>query len=291
MQGYAEALQLLLNAGALITDVDNTNRTALALAAGGGYADCVRVLLAAGAKITKEIPGNELCSETRGRTPLLLAAARGHLEVRTRERLLFANLLPILECDSFYCYVALLREVLSPPAAMSSPSVIVCAPYLSMMSMLSLCCAGGEGASCGRRVRASHRHRWLHSPAPGGPGMRACKQGNFIVYIDCQHCMSQYRVSGLYTRTSDIAGLSHDKQTAGPCRCCGSLDIMTCVQDSHERIVRKLLKQGALPDALNRQGRTAAELAEANGHFRVIATLEASRAQVGLSPTPCARPW
>lgn len=87
LQGYAEALQLLLDAGALITDVDNTNRTALALAAGGGYADCVRALLAAGAKITKEIPGNEACSETRGRTPLLLAAARGHLEVRKQAHL------------------------------------------------------------------------------------------------------------------------------------------------------------------------------------------------------------
>ena len=84
--------------------------------------------------------------------------------------------------------------------------------------------------------------------------------------------------------TSDDAGVSHDKQTAGSCRCCSSSDIVTCVQDGHERIVRKLLKQGALPDALNRQGRTAAELAEANGHFRVIATLEASRAQVGASP-------
>ena len=51
--------------------------------------------------------------------------------------------------------------------------------------------------------------------------------------------------------------------------------------------MRKLLKQGALPDALNRQGRTAAELAEANGHFRVIATLEASRAQVGALLTCC----
>ena len=90
MQGFTEALQLLLDHGALITDVDNTNRTALALAAGGGYADCVRVLLAAGAKITKEIPGNEICSETRGRTPLLLAAARGHLEARTPPQLLFA---------------------------------------------------------------------------------------------------------------------------------------------------------------------------------------------------------
>ena len=66
---------------------------------------------------------------------------------------------------------------------------------------------------------------------------------------------------------------------------------MTCVQDGHERIVRKLLKQGALPDALNRQGRTAAELAEANGHFRVIATLEASRAQVGASPISYSHPW
>ena len=90
VQGYAEALQLLLDAGALITDVDFSNRTALALAAGGGYADCVRALLAAGAKITKEIPGNEACSETRGRTPLLLAAARGHLEVRMRTHLLLA---------------------------------------------------------------------------------------------------------------------------------------------------------------------------------------------------------
>ena len=61
--------------------------------------------------------------------------------------------------------------------------------------------------------------------------------------------------------------------------------LWTCAQDGHERIVRKLLKQGALPDALNRQGRTAAELAEENGHFRVIATLEASQAQVGALPT------
>ena len=99
--------------------------------------------------------------------------------------------------------------------------------------------------------------------------------------------MSRYWQSGLGISTSDIAGLSHDKQTAGLCRCCGSSDIMTCVQDGHERIVRKLLKQGALPDALNRQGRTAAELAEAHGHFRVIATLKASRAQVGPLPSRC----
>ena len=102
--------------------------------------------------------------------------------------------------------------------------------------------------------------------------------------------MSRYWQSGLCISTSDIAGLSHDKQTAGLCRCCGSSDIMTCVQDGHERIVRKLLKQGALPDALNRQGRTAAELAEAHGHFRVIATLEASRAQVGPLPSCCTLP-
>ena len=90
MQGYLEALQVLLDYGALITDVDYSNRTALALAAGGGYAECVRVLLAAGAKITKEIPGDEICSETRGRTPLLLAAAHGHLEARTLAQLLSA---------------------------------------------------------------------------------------------------------------------------------------------------------------------------------------------------------
>ena len=79
----------------------------------------------------------------------------------------------------------------------------------------------------------------------------------------------------------------YDQQTARPCRCCNYSDILTCAQDGHERIVRKLLKQGVLPDALNRQGRTAAELAEANGHFRVIAALEASRAQVGALPTCC----
>ena len=81
MQGHAEVLQLLLDRGALITDRDNCQRTPLALAAGSGYADCVGLLIKAGARITKEIPGDEICTETRGRTPLLLAAARGHREV------------------------------------------------------------------------------------------------------------------------------------------------------------------------------------------------------------------
>ncbi len=82
LQGHAEVLQLLLDRGALITDRDNCQRTPLALAAGSGYADCVGLLIKAGARITKEIPGDEICTETRGRTPLLLAAARGHREVQ-----------------------------------------------------------------------------------------------------------------------------------------------------------------------------------------------------------------
>lgn len=45
MQGRAEILQLLLDRGALLTDFDTLNRSALALAAGGGYADSVQVLL------------------------------------------------------------------------------------------------------------------------------------------------------------------------------------------------------------------------------------------------------
>ncbi|MCJ1360862.1 MAG: hypothetical protein MMC33_010871 [Icmadophila ericetorum] len=216
LQGYAEALQLLLDAGALITDVDNTNRTALALAAGGGYADCVRALLAAGAKITKEIPGNEACSETRGRTPLLLAAARGHLEVRKQAHL---------------------------PLALTAHHGVWPPPLLLKVLLAA----------------------------------DACVQA-----IDTDGCTALHlaaQKSGFDISTPDAGALNHDKQTAGLCRCCLSYDIMMCVQDGHERIVRKLLKQGALPDALNRQGRTAAELAEANGHLRVIATLEASRAQ------------
>lgn len=81
LQGRAEVVQELLDRGAMLTDRDNLQRTPLALAAGGGYGDCVRVLLRAGARITKEIPGNDVSKETRGRTPLLLAAARGHTEV------------------------------------------------------------------------------------------------------------------------------------------------------------------------------------------------------------------
>lgn len=81
LQGHAGVLQLLLDRGALLTDTDNSKRTALALAASHGFADCVEVLLKAGARIAKEIPGDETCTETRGRTPLLLAAAHGHREV------------------------------------------------------------------------------------------------------------------------------------------------------------------------------------------------------------------
>ena len=139
MQGYAEALQLLLDAGALITDVDNTNRTALALAAGGGYADCVRVLLAAGAKITKEIPGNEACSETRGRTPLLLAAARGHLEVRTQAHLLLAHP-TTTEYEPLDCSDALLGELSSPLVILFVliPPIVVRAQSLSIIVTMSL---------------------------------------------------------------------------------------------------------------------------------------------------------
>ena len=73
-------MELLLKTGAQVEGVDNCNRTPLFLAAGGGYADCVRVLLKAGAAAKIDEPGTTDCVDTRGRTPLLIAAARGHLE-------------------------------------------------------------------------------------------------------------------------------------------------------------------------------------------------------------------
>ena len=77
-------LRLLLEVGAHVDALDCSGRSALALAAGGGYADCVRVLLSSpAAKSMLDKPGVAECIDTRGRTPLLIAAGRGHLAVRT----------------------------------------------------------------------------------------------------------------------------------------------------------------------------------------------------------------
>ncbi len=82
-QGHAHVLRLLMDVGAHADVRDCSGRSALALAAGGGYADCVRVLLSsAAAKRMLDEPSVAECIDTRGRTPLLIAAGRGHLAVR-----------------------------------------------------------------------------------------------------------------------------------------------------------------------------------------------------------------
>jgi ankyrin repeat protein len=69
--------------GARADVLDFSHRSPLALAAGGGYADCVRLFLSDGsAKRMLDEPSSTACADTRGRTPLLIAAGRGHEAVR-----------------------------------------------------------------------------------------------------------------------------------------------------------------------------------------------------------------
>lgn len=82
VQGHPHVLQSLINRGAPLDRKDRTQRSALSLAAAAGNVECVRVLLAcSAARGLIDDPTSIGCPETRGRTPLLLAAGRGHLEV------------------------------------------------------------------------------------------------------------------------------------------------------------------------------------------------------------------
>ncbi len=73
-----------MDVGAHVDVLDFSGRSALALASGGGFAHCVRVLLStAAAKRMLDVPSVADCIDTRGRTPLLIAAGRGHLAVRS----------------------------------------------------------------------------------------------------------------------------------------------------------------------------------------------------------------
>jgi ankyrin repeat protein len=62
--------------------LDAYGRSGLWLAASNGYVECVRSLLRNGCRGLLDLPANAGCSETRGRTPLLIAAMRGHTEAR-----------------------------------------------------------------------------------------------------------------------------------------------------------------------------------------------------------------
>ena len=82
-QGHANVARLLMERGARADVLDFSHRSPLALAAGGGYADCVRLFLSdSSAKRMLDEPSTTACADTRGRTPLLIAAGRGHVAVR-----------------------------------------------------------------------------------------------------------------------------------------------------------------------------------------------------------------
>ena len=79
-----EAAQYLITKGARLDVLDNYGRSGLWLAASHGFTDCVRMLLRNGLRPMLDTPANAGPTETRGRTPLLIAAMHGHTEVRGR---------------------------------------------------------------------------------------------------------------------------------------------------------------------------------------------------------------
>ncbi len=82
-QGRTDVARLLMERGARPDALDISNRSPLALAAAAGYVDCVQLLLLASAtKRVLDEPAITTCIDTRGRTPLLFAASRGHSAVR-----------------------------------------------------------------------------------------------------------------------------------------------------------------------------------------------------------------
>ena len=81
-QGHADAIEFLICKGVRLDVLDNYGRSGLWLAASHGFAECVRALLRNGLRPLLDTPANCGPTETRGRTPLLIAAMRGHTEVR-----------------------------------------------------------------------------------------------------------------------------------------------------------------------------------------------------------------
>lgn len=75
--------------------LDNYGRSGLWLAASHGFTDCVRMLLRNGLRPLLDTPANAGPTETRGRTPLLIAAMHGHTEVRIKV-LKVSGALPLL---------------------------------------------------------------------------------------------------------------------------------------------------------------------------------------------------
>ena len=82
LQGHTANAEFLMAKGARLDMLDAFGRSGLWLAAANGYPECVRMLLRCGGRHLLDTPANAGCSETRGRTALLIAAMRGHIEVR-----------------------------------------------------------------------------------------------------------------------------------------------------------------------------------------------------------------
>uniref|UniRef100_A0A8D8S2F0 Ankyrin repeat domain-containing protein 50 n=1 Tax=Cacopsylla melanoneura TaxID=428564 RepID=A0A8D8S2F0_9HEMI len=88
-QGFLEAVQILLEAGANINHTDVEGWTSLRSAAWGGHSSVVKLLLDSGADVN--------CSDMGGRTALRAAAWGGHLEV---VKLLLAGRANVNDADS-----------------------------------------------------------------------------------------------------------------------------------------------------------------------------------------------
>ena len=80
-QGHTACAEHLLRRGAKGDIVDDCGCSAIWLAAGHGHLDCMRALLHHGScRALFDLPANASSRECRGRTPLLSASARGHIE-------------------------------------------------------------------------------------------------------------------------------------------------------------------------------------------------------------------